>query len=71
MLLALSRVWHTVALLLALAEPGPRQGFGAVALLFGDIYAEILPSNFALPTSLELLSTASACNILASSLHAS
>ena len=31
-----------VALLLALAELGPRHGFGAVARLFGDIYAEIL-----------------------------
>ena len=34
------------------AELGPRHGFGAVALLFGDIYAEILSR----PTRLSIVS---------------
>ena len=47
-LLALSSAWRSGAFA-GFAELGPRHGFGAVALLFGDIYAEILRS----PTRLD------------------
>ena len=66
-------LWQELSVL-AFAELGPRHGFGAVALLFGDIDAEfcevqrrlidVVCEHFSFGKSLKL-STASAGNTLA------